>query len=347
MQNKEESGETVRERSVVISRVYIILDTRVFPSIDGYTEAYLASFYRGIGRLVLDLCRFILNQAWNCFPITIALPNSSHSVQLVHITSENLYSLIPLLDPKFTSLGGNNDANNTWSYFLTDAMKKIRQHMLSTQVSQQNGVIQHAEIQKSLILGYSTEIALFGSFSSGTIADGLEVFKFACERLLELNELLEIKITCFGLSSPSATRKETDKNMVCNSGNSDQSNNNDFLLYEQILKDFPSQKLSFDSLGCSVLSFDNEYKGILSKIIPKKILKLELPSFQSVDCSILIELTSHSIEGIKELLELSSFEICSLTTRNGINPLSLGGCTMSMNAVIEEVGKKCLGSTDG
>jgi hypothetical protein len=344
MQKKDEAAErTAREQSLIASRVYIVFDTRVFPSIDGYTEAYLASFYRRVGRLVLDLCSFVLNQTWNSFPITVALPNSSHSVQLIHLSSENLYTLIPLLDPKFTSLGGNNDANNTWSYFLTDAIKKITQYMLATQSTQQAGVSATEQIQKSLIFIYSSEIALFGSSSSGTIADGLEIFKFSCERLLGLNVLLEIKISCFGLSS---SLKEKDKN-VSISNHSYEENKNDFLLYEQVLKNFPNEKLSFDRCSCSPLSFENEFKGILGRTLPRKIIKFELPAYQSVDCSLLVELVSHSVQGVKELLGLASLEICSLTTRNGINPLSLGGCTLSMNGLTDNIGENFLGSYHG
>lgn len=303
------------------TRLYLIVDNRLFPSLDVSTEAYLTSYYRGIQPLLVESVSFLCRERWNAYPITLASASSAQTVQLTHLNYESAHLLFNILEPKYSSLGGSMAANSSWQNYLTDAIKKLTQYTISQPNYQQNQAI-----QKIMILIYSTEVALFGDFHScGSIQEGLNAFKLSCEQILSLRDFIEIRIVCFGLFSNQLSLAGTKSSFL-----STNSESNSFLFHSNILQAFP-EKVSIERRLCSVINFDEEYKLLIGLSSPKKIVKLELPPFQATECSVMIELSTSYVNTVRSMIPISSFEVCGTCSRSGINPMYLFGNALHVN----------------
>lgn len=322
------------------SRLYLIVDNRLFPSNDISTEAYLTSYYRGIQPLIAEFGNFLCRERWNSFPITVAYASSAQTVQLSQINHENVHALYNMLETRHSSFGGATAANITWQSYFTDALRKLT-HYTVTRLNYQ----QTQEVEKILIIIYSTEIAIFGdtnAIGGGSIQEGLNSFKLSCEQIFGLRDLIEMRIVCFGLfenqlSMKAYPRSSSSFSLFPENGN----NSNPFLFHTSILQHF-STKIQFERRLCSVSNFDEEYKLLTGLASPKKIVRLDLPSYQSTECSLMIALSTSYIASIRAMQMISSFKVCGMSLRDGINPMYLCGDSLFVDRPHDKIALKAL-----
>jgi hypothetical protein len=323
------AGDNISDYSIIETRIIFLIDNRIFPSIDVITEAYLSSFYRGITQIIQEFCDYILNQSWYKFPVVIIFAASPQTTQLIQISSENFPLLFNLLEPKYYSTGGNNLVNLSWQNYFSDGIQRITQYLIMTPNHQSN-----FSIEKTVVLVYSPEVSTFGSTNCGSILDGLKSFQTKLDQLFPLKDLIEVRFACCGVFKNAQLANKHRSQIT-------QYEANELLFSSNILQKYSN--VYMDKILCSPTQFDTERKYVLGIISPRKIINLELPTFQTIGTIITFQLYAQASPAIRSVLQVKKFEICGLTTRTGINPAYIAGDSLTMHHLDANVGRKLFG----
>jgi len=307
-----------------IAHSCFVIDNRIVPYNDFRTEAASASFHNFLCDLIAKLVFLSHSYDWLNDPLGFAIAASPSNSKVVAIKAAHLAQLKQaILDSKFSILGGNNAANGTWDEYLTDGLAKIL-NILPQQFFVSNGK------ERLLIVIYSTDLSLFGGTHSGSIENGLNSFKTLIEHINQVFPKNVVKIRIVAA-------------MVHNPDISISLNDNQGIFYREIISQYGSL-IEFEKLQVASISFEEELKLIVSELTPKRLISLELPgTYMKMKCNVTLQLVPHSISSVSCIPYIQTLEICSITTRSGINPLYIQGTPLTVIAPTDEYALRKLG----
>lgn len=310
---------------MIKTKYFIIFDNRLLPHYDFYTEAAASSFNKFTRELIGKLIFLGHKQSLIGLPEGILLATSPTNAKLFQFSVNQLSELDNIMEPKYSSLGGNCSSNQTWKNYLSDSINKISLHI----TTKLNEFLTKENDTRTLILIYSTDLSLIGNLTAGSIQEGLDQFIRSAQSLNQmLRNNLKCKIICTNILSKNNQLVTTD---------------NLFLIHKDIREKI--SYITFDELGApSNLLFEEELKLDIGLISPKICSTIQLPSIQGMDCTLFVELLPHSLRSLDCIPHIKLMETCSLTTRSGISPLFMAGYGIEVAPPSEVLAMKCLGS---
>lgn len=408
MSNQMSGGQWLHHPAVVTykcstSSLFVIFDNRLSPNYDFQTEACSTAYHH----LTMDLIAKLLHITSTHSPLLtpphgIGMAVSPNAVKLLR--SADIINPITLFEARFSMLGGNAAANQTWSGILTDAINQIgkslsasfpdghtisptpwlpnqstlnpnhegvtahtthhHHHYESSNAPQVSAMAigQHQQHHQTFITIFSTDMNLLGDqqIHTGSIKEGLKSFYQRCQELKRLLPGLRLRIVCVHVSGSLLDSYHhplgADSGSIYNPTTNRYHDHNSFLLHTELVvaSSLNSNSMnSEDSKGVdsncgrgwievihihpTVMIYEEELKTLLGMIIPHVCTSLELPSLGGFQCEIRVELRGHSLRCLDCISYMRSLEVCSITTRHGIDPKYIVGYGFEVTYPNEEL----------
>jgi hypothetical protein len=287
----------------------IFIDNRIVPTDDVATEASFAAYFRSAERLVQQFLAYSeLHPSWLRPPRALIIAASCDRTQLIKIpvTHANIGALI---EARFYN--PMRGIQQTWSKYLVDGLTTVKPFTNSNE---------------------SLRVIIFTVAEAAMFADEVheqslvESVKFFADAVNQLGlQSTNITIACVPLREMKTTMLQ-----------------NQALLIERTLRrtlnpgHCSTGRNIFTLLINSPLYFDEQLRTMITDCCPKRIVQLKFPSLDGQECSLAVELRAPTVYAADTLAaEMSDGHLFSVSSRDGINPVCLHGCGVTVRAAAQ------------